>query len=243
MKKLLVKSKAEEVYQILEFILKILSSLTWENNAFMAKLIEQLTEVYSGLTRSLSAESKNKFTELLRKKDDIRDGWWVGIGYYLRGAIHFDGEIGKSASILYDIYQSEGEAVHKQSYEMETSSINVVLEKLNDDKNKEHRERLRGLNEYLTVLEKLNTEFFDLYAERGVQEAVEKEIIPVNKQNREAQNLINQQLLPFLELMSATHPEEYGVIEKMITEYIDDINTKVRARETRSRNKGKIVEE
>jgi len=234
MNSILMRAKAEEVKNILVLILKALNLLDWTNNIFMSTLITKLTKHDDGLNNSLADEAKDALTKQLSDKDDTRDAWWVGIGHYLRGAMCFPGRISVSASIIYEIWQSRGESVQNQSYEMETTSINVIMDKLFAPDMEGHVQTVKSLPDYLTELRRENNDFSDLYAKRGSLEAEEEDALPLSIQKKETLLLINKQLIPFLDLMAATDTETFGTLAKTIESYVDELNTKVRTRKTRS---------
>jgi len=242
METLLSKVKAGELQTILDLILKALKLIDWTGNPFMEKLITLLTNQKEELDKSLLEEKKNAFTQKLSDKDDIRDGWWKGIGGYLRSAINFPGMVGYGASILYEIFKSAGDRVQDQSYELETSSIIVTMEKLRAPELSGYVSSVHGLDTYLTALSQVNDEFFLLFEQRNQMETQTEDCLPTSVVKKEVLDIINKQLIPFVDVMKITDEASYGELAKSISLYINDLNTKIRVRTTKAENEQETEE-
>jgi len=182
---------------------------------------------------TLLTDSINRLTEKSTQKtnDEVRDDKVDGLYYLLLSAAHSPKtKIKEAALILLEIFEQYGLKVKDESYTRQSSLVNSLL---NDYKQPDALAAIANVPQCADYIEALQTaqdnfenmrlSFEEAQARSGTQEnasSLKKEVV----------ELINNQLVPYLNVMQQLNPDTYGEFAGLVAKLIAANNEVVKKR-------------
>ncbi|WP_421920678.1 DUF6261 family protein [Marinifilum sp.] len=151
--------------------------------------------------------------------------------------------IAKNASIIMDKFDAHNNQLHRLGY---GKQIYLSKSLINDFKEKDLKEVVDSIPvfaESLLELEKVNNELDAIYKLSKDEKSAIEDLLPASKQKNVVMDLINDEILPYLNVMSKKDPEHFEEFAQLVFIYIDDTNTAIRTRMTKSEKDKEVSQE
>lgn len=219
----------------------------------------QLVRAYDGTTLNTDATLEKIITPLkaflillsaginrLKEKseqttyDDIRDDAIVALYYLLLSFSHHPKEkIKTAATSLLEIFEQYGIKMQVASYTTESSLVNSLLTDYTSPEALANIALVPQGAEYVAALQKAQSDFGNIRLSFEEARGKEGTVENATAIKKEVLNIINKQLVPYLNVMVQLEETSYGDYARTIAEIIATNNEQVKKR----RNKGKKSEE
>ena len=225
---LISNSRNTEVDGTTTQIIKAYKATTLNSDANLEQIFGPL-ETKSTLLSGAIARLTEKSTQ--KTNDEKRDERVDGLYYLLLSSVHSPKtKIREAALMLLEIFEQYGLKVKDESYTRESSLVNSLL---NDYKQADALAAIADVPQcadYVAVLqtaqenfETMRLSFEAAQAQAGTQEnasAIKKEVVEI----------INDQLVPYLNVMEQLNPDTYGEFAALVAELIATNNEVVKKR-------------
>jgi hypothetical protein len=147
-----------------------------------------------------------------------------------------DQTIAENALQIMHIIEAHNPNLHQLGYEKQIVSTNSMLASFEKASNKQLIDSLVGVSDCVAQLKTSSANVVALYQKSKEEEASKEQIVAASTQMKTVRDIFNNELLPYLEVMTKVKAEDYQQINGVILEYVETINTKARARKTRNAN-------
>ncbi len=219
---------------------------------------DRSTDLYfTGLLGNLVKEStimndavgfirKNDFTERLIEADDVFDKMFQCAKQFVHAnTMMLDEGLAQKAEKIWSIFEAHDIYLNQLGYEQQIFLTNSLVKELAKPANKTIIDELVGVSTQIDLLGVYNLNLSELFQQSKEVEAAKSNLIAPSSQKNVIRDIMNKEMLPYLEVMSKVNPEMYGESFDVISEFITSINTKVRARKTRNENQNQeeVLEE
>jgi len=190
-----------------------------------------MTPIEALLNRMNVSINRTKTQSILDDKDGVRDDKVRALGYLVTGyTYHPNAQIKSAALQIENIFNKYGLAIVGDSYATESALIVSLLGDLADPDLQEAIARLSGLDTVIAELQTAQTEFETAriaYEEERAQEGGQENASDLKDEILE---LINKQLVVYLNAMQQLAPETYDAFARTVATIIDDNNEAVKRR-------------
>lgn len=195
------------------------------------RLNEMITDLREKRTLLQEAIKRAKAESDLEEKDEVRDNGLRSLVYLVQGYIHHpDPAVNGAAVKVDDVLDRYGLSVTKESYSTESALINSLLADLSKPNMQEHVAALSGCAELIAALQTAQDAFEQTriaYEEEKAQEGAETNATTLKK---EVIDVINNQLVVYLDAMMLVDEATYGAFVRTVAEIIDATNEMVKRR-------------
>lgn len=209
-------------------IIKGYNATTLNTDANLEKIMNPLkakSELFSAAIRRLKEKSVQK------TNDEIRDEKVTGLYYLLLSFSHNPNEVIKNAAIyLLEIFEQYGLKMKEESYTSESSLIKSLLKDYAKSKAQAEIALVPQCAEYIAALQTAQDNFEanrlsyeTAQAEEGTQENA-------TEMKKEVVELINGQLVPYLNVMAQLDDGTYGPFTRTVAKIIAANNEVVKKR-------------
>lgn len=236
-KQLLAKADSKEVGSVSTQLVEESKKKDWDFDPyFKGVLIE--TEVESNKLLAITGENRKlSFTEGLKLVDKRFDGTFM----YSKNLVEAfsyspDKTIAKNASIIMNSFDSHNSQLHRLGYGKQIFLTKSLLDEFKSEGMKEIVDSIPIFSESLVQLEEINNELDGIYKLSKDEKASIENMLPASQQKNIVLDLINDEILPYLSVMSKKDAENFKTFAKLVFTYVDDVNTAIRARMTRAEN-------
>lgn len=241
--KLLSNYTNKQLNSMAESILFETGKTDWSADVYLSNIIEKIKTNQATLLNSIGQVRSSDFTEQLSQcdatfdKDFICFKNFVAANKYLRDDVKSE-----AAKKIWTIIASNDLRLYRLSYEEQTSSANSLFAELDKAENKGLLNLLIGVNEALSLVKESNDKLIDTYRQ-SKNAAKHEEDVSASLQSKLIRQIINEELLPYLNVMSKVNPDTYSNLHDTIRGYIEDVNIKARIRTTRNQTENLQTEE
>ncbi|MBI9057241.1 MAG: hypothetical protein JEZ01_05675 [Labilibaculum sp.] len=244
MEEILSNCTTKQVESIAENILFEIRKTDWSADLYFTGVSSQLQESHAILKNSIGKVLSSDYTEELSEKDDIFDQdiicfkKFVDANRYMR-----DDKKAKAADKIWEIITAHDQRLYRLSYEEQTSSATSLFAELKKPENEALVESLVGANKSLRLAEASNDDLMGTYRKSNEAKATKEDKIAASLQKKQVRNIINSQLLPYLDVMVKVNSDTYIGLYNSINKYIESVNTKARSQSTRNLTNNLVIEE
>lgn len=223
-----------EVGSIASNTLNELGKKTWENDSFLTAIIEKLTPETALLQKTTGTVRKSTYTIKLAETDAVFDRSYLATKQFvLANTFSVDPDHAENAQKVWNIFEAHDLQLYRLGYEKQIFRTSSLIEQLKSDEMQPVVDSLIGVSESLEIMENSHNILKDLFRMSMEEEAAKEKMIAPSVQKMVVCDLMNDELLPYLDVMSKVKPDVYGETTKVITQYIESVNTKNRARRTK----------
>jgi hypothetical protein len=236
-KQLLTKADSKEIGSVSTQIVEESKKKNWDFDPyFKGVLIE--TEVESNNLLAITGENRKlSFTEGLKLVDRRFDNTFLyAKNLVVAYSYSPDKNIAKNASIIMNRFESHDSQLYRLGYGKQIFLTKSLIDEFKSEGMKTIVESIPVFKEALVQLENINNELDGIYKLSKDEKASIENMLPASQQKNIILDLINDEILPYLTVMSKKDPVNYETYAKLVVTYIDDVNTAIRARITKSEN-------
>lgn len=168
------------------------------SDARLAGYIVRLRDQANALTTAINrAKTASNLDEL----DTIRDNYWqdfiaVVYGYSCSILEH----LRSAAAVLLPITERYSNAITRETYAVQSALMNSVLEELSSPEMCAAAAQLQGVSELIAAIRTAQTNFHNAQVQLSMAHASEGQYLPATEIKMDIVNLINAELLPYLEV-------------------------------------------
>jgi len=225
---LMMTSRNTEVDGTCTQIIQGYNATTLNTDENMEKIFLPLKEK-SVLLSAAIGRLKEKSVQ--KTNDEIRDEKIDGLYYLLLSASHNPKEKIRVAAItLLEYFEQYGQKMKEESYTRESSMVNSLL---NDYKTEQALSAIADVPqcaEYIAALQTAEDNFEGMrlsYEKATAEEGTEENASALKK---EVVDIVNSQLVPYLNVMAQLNEPLYGVFTRTVAKLINDNNEQVKKR-------------
>lgn len=194
----------------------------------LARIITDLRKQSDQMTTAIGQEKTASNLEAL---DLVRDTNWTDLYYMVQGYTHApDENMRKAAEKLSAITEKYGLAVIHESYSAQTAYMETALESLEGNELQAAARELPCIAELIAMIRRSQSEFHEAKVRLQEAQAEEANRISASERKKKILQIINSQLLTYLEAMKMIMPDRYNKFAELVAEIIGDANVNVRRR-------------
>lgn len=233
-----------EVGSIANNALKELGKKNWNEDTYLTGIIDKLTPEADLLQLSLGLVRKGPYTKELAEVDERFDKSYLATKQFVwANTFSADPQQSENARKVWEVFEAHELDMYRLGYEKQIFRTYSLIERLEKEDMKERVDTLMGVPETLTVMKAENANLDQLFAENAGILARKEELVPPSVQKEAVRDILNNELLPYLDVMSQVKPEVYSETARVVSQYIEDVNTKARSRRSRNNGADHSVEE
>lgn len=225
--KLVARSKNAEVAAIVSRIVTLSSEYDWANDPHLTTMIKDLNALENRFKLALGRDS---VLSTLSELDAVRDDYVRDLYYILKGATHNPiDNVRNSGEQLLAIFEKYGlETIH-QSYAIESSLLNSLINDLSEKSATDLFKPITGMKEIVALVVKAQEEFETnrVSYEQARAEDVQETASTVKK---EALQVLNETIITYLKTMAMINTTVYGKFSETIALMFKENNEQVRKR-------------
>jgi hypothetical protein len=208
------------------------------DDPYVKSMIPLLIDGTTGMERAMGRILKSEFTTLLKKKDEIRDHYFIGLRDHLSSQTHNlkNEEMMHAATKLYAVIEELGVGLYYLGLVDETAKLNALLSSFKSTENMSLL-TLTGAADWFSYLADAQEDFETTYNSKiGKDATVDIPLIRVSKDSIK-RNMTP--LLGYIQTNALINPSVFKPVEEGINIVITDIVTIARARKTREESEKK----
>ena len=233
--KILSKCDADEANSIAENALFEIGEKDFQADSYLTDTKIDLGKEASILSHSLGVERSHEFTVELAQFDKNFDNRVICFKSFVSANTNSsDLDIAQNAEKIWKKIAAYDLSFYKLGYEKELARAFSMIEEFEKPEFKVIVDSLLGVTTCLGEVKTAATNLLDLYRKNQGVLATKEDIIPSSTQNKVVIDILNDKLLPYLSVMAKVKPAEYGNTFIKIAQYIETVNTKIRARRART---------
>lgn len=226
--KLILTSRTTEIDTVSGRIISEYEKNEFGSDEYLASVFGLLKAASDRLT---TAVKRIKAESALEEKDEIRDSKVRALNYFVMGSRYNpDMQISGAAEAAGKIFDHYGMEVIKESYAVESSLIESLLEEFMKPEMQAQAALLPGLNRLLNDLRTAQTDFEAASLAYENEKAVEGNLENATEIKKEVVSLINDNIVVYLRAMCLSNEAKYGNFSRTVAQIIDDNNTTVKRR-------------
>lgn len=230
-------SDAKEINSIALNALHEIDKKDWNADAFIHVIATNLKKQNNALSLSIGTVRSSDFTHRLSIRDEIFDKDLVCFKQFvLANTYTQDKSVSDDANWIWKIIVAHDQNLYQTGYEKQISSSESLFAELDKVPVKARVSNLVGVADCLLKLKTSAESLKALYRKSKEDDAAKAELIPPSIQKNAVRDILNNDLLPYMEIASKANPEVYKATADVIFAYVESINIKVKARKTRSEN-------
>ena len=235
---------AQEVNSISSNILFNLKKKDWSTNNFLTGIITRVETGDTSLSSAIGEVRSNRNTEILAEADRIFDKDMICLKNFVEANKYLrDEQRVKNAETIWEMIDAHDANLHRLGYEKQIVLADSLLLDFDKEEIKPIIASLTGVSEAVENIKLSLANLKALYRESKEYDAAKADVLAPSIQKNHISDIINQELIPYLDVMSKVEPDIYNESYKVILEYIESINTKVKARISRLNKQEDLVDE
>lgn len=235
---------ANEISSIAGNTLFELRKKEWTADVLIPGIISSLETENRMLLNSIGDIRSNKYTAQLMEVDSRFNRSFVCLKHFVSANTWMPYEdIVQTAEGIWKIIEAHDVNLHRLGYEKQIVLTDSLLENFEKEEVKEQLLSLVGVSDCVNQIKSTIIELKTLYREAKESDASKEVRIAPSVQKNTVKEIINNELLPYLEVMTKVNPEEYKETTLVIKEYIESINTKARMRRNRNNTQAPVADE
>lgn len=226
-----------EIGSIANNTLKQLAKTDWSADLYLKTIFDRLKSETEVLTAAIGMVRRSDFTQQLLAQDALFDQAFIGTKQFVYANTYsLDKAVAEKAQKIWAIFEAHDLNLYRLGYDQQIFVTHSLLNELDKPKNKKLVESLDGVSTYITQLKTQNKALETLFQKSKIEEAAKIASIAPSTQKNLIREILNIDLFPYIEVMSKANPKVYADSFNVVSEYVESINIKVRARKTRSEN-------
>jgi len=230
---IVIKCKAKEVQNIAQNILLEIKKRDLASDTFITILSQRIEEENELLTKTLGQIGSSDFTVEMAAKDAVFDRDFICLEQFVEANLYMrDKEIAANARKVWNVFAANDLKLYIQSYESQISSFNALIKELDSDEIKPLLKSLVGVSDCLDLVKLSAKEVAETYMRMHRISDEQMESIAPLAQQKIIREIINNDLLPYLNVMANVNKEVYGDIKQVVDAYVGDLNQKINSRTT-----------
>ncbi len=228
MPKILGNSKVTEVDTSIKKILAAYQKRNWTSDLHLVGLFTYLQQLSEKLTATiLKQKNKIDLAQLDKKRDDSITGFY----HLLQGYIRYENEeVQEATKTVLSLFDSYSLSIRSESYAVESSLIDSLLDQLEEPKIAESIEKLPGVSLFVKQLYSTQTSFKVSQVTLDEMRAKEAQSLSATKIKREIITHFNGTVQLYMNAMSNVDESTYGELSRIISQIISDNNHAVKKR-------------
>lgn len=235
---------AQEVNSISSNILFNLKKKDWSTNNFLTGIITRVETGDSSLSSAIGEVRSNRNTEILAEADRIFDQDMICLKNFVEANKYLrDDQKVKNTEQIWKIIDAHDANLYRLGYEKEIVLADSLMTDFDKEDIKPLIASLTGVPEAVENVKLSLANLKALYRESKEYDAAKADVLAPSIQKNNISDIINQELIPYLDIMSKVEPDVYKETYMVILEYIESINTKVKARISRLNKQDDLVAE
>ena len=198
------------------------------DDPYLAGVMSDLKFESGSLTMAVK---RMKAESQLEEADAKRDAGVRAINYLIRGyAYHPDKNVNEAAIKAGEIFDHYGMEIIKESYAVESSLIDSMLEDFAKPEMQTVIDTLTGLRQLIDELNTSQEEFEAASLTYEQEKSVEGNLESATKIKKKVVSIINDKIVVYLNGMCLANLEKYGEFARIAAQLIDDNNSAVKRR-------------
>lgn len=198
-------------------------------------LMLSITNVNTTTEEMTEAINRRKTKSPLEDADARRDDDYRSLYYSVKGyTYNSDTAVRSAAELINDIYDQYGLNVTKEGYSQETAHIEALLMHLRTTEALAAIALLPGVTQGVANLTQSQAAFTTTYVSYESDKAEQDNYDSASVLKKELLDVINRQLIPYLQVMNTMNPDVYGEYTAQVAQIINDTNMIVRKRNNKS---------
>lgn len=209
----------------------------WFRDLYLNATLDRLIIESDVLTAAVGEVLKSDFTQSLMVQHAIFDQVLIGFKQLVwANTYSLDKDKARNADTIWAIFEAYDINLYCLDYKHQIFLCESLLNELDKMDNKAAIASLDGVSNSVVLLKKHNDSLRKLFYESKTDEIVKAEGIAASMQKHVVLDILNKDLLPYLEIMSKAKAEDYRTSCRVISDYITDVNNRVKARQTCKEN-------
>lgn len=205
----------------------------WFRDSYLNETLDRLIIESDVLTAAVGEVLKSDFTQELMVHDAKFDQVFISCKQLVwANTFSLCKERTKNADIIWTIFEAYDINLFRLDYEYQIYVCESLLKELDKKENIAAIASLYGVSDAVDLLKKHNESLRELFKEVRSDDRPKAEAIAASIQKHLVLDILNKELLPYLEIMSKAKAEVYATSFKAISDYITDINNWVKTRNT-----------
>jgi len=234
-KQILSYCDAREVNRVASTILYEIKMKEWGADNAIQGIGPRLEKENRLLTEVIGDLRAGKYGADLQEVDTAFDKNFSCVKHFVNANRYVQDEtISTNAEKLWEVIEAHKLNLHQKGYERQLSLINSLLNNFDKKEIQSAIQTLYGVPENIARLKKLKVDFENLFRKNIEEGATEEESIAPYLQKKVVRNILNRELLPYLNAMAAVLPEDYAELSRVIGGFVESVNTKARTRRKRN---------
>ncbi|NLT50700.1 MAG: hypothetical protein GXX85_07280 [Ignavibacteria bacterium] len=226
--KLKTKCKTTEADTVSGRIISEYQNSGLSSDTYLSSVFDSLKIGSAELTKAVN---RIKSESDLEEKDILRDSKVRAVNYLVLGFKHHPDEIiSAAAEKVGKVFEHYGLEIIKESYAVESSLIESLLEDFNKPETKTAIEALPGLSRVLEDLNAAQVKFEEANLAFEKEKSIEGNLDNATTIKQEVVSIINNNLVVYLRAMCLSDEAKYGNFSRAVAQIIDDSNTTVKRR-------------
>ncbi len=243
---ILSRADTNEIGSLAVNTLNELGKTDRSSDLYFTGVVGNLTKEADILSEVVGIIRKKDFTEQLTEADDVFDRVFNCTKQFIQAStMVLDNAKAQKAEKIWLQFDAHNINLDRLSYEQQIFLTNSLLEELAKPDNKAIIDELPGVSTQIDLLGVHNSKLSNLFQQNKEAEAAKANLIAPSTQRSVVRDIMNKDLLPYLEVMSKANPDLYAESFALISELVNSINSKVRARISRNENQNQeeVLEE
>uniref|UniRef100_UPI0032178C4C DUF6261 family protein n=1 Tax=uncultured Draconibacterium sp. TaxID=1573823 RepID=UPI0032178C4C len=225
---LISNSRNTEVDGTANQIVQAYHATTLNTDANLVKIfgpLIALLALFSEAIRRLKAKSDQK------ANDEIRDEKITALYFLLMSFSHHpDAQIRDAALSLLEIFENYGQEIKEESFTRESSLVNSMLADYAKPKALANIALVPQCTEYIAALQQAQDNFEDNRLDFETAQAEEGTLENATAMKKEVVEMVNNQLVPYLNVMAQLDEPTFGEYARVVAEIIAANNEVVKKR-------------
>ncbi|RUT77671.1 DUF6261 family protein [Ancylomarina longa] len=226
----------EEINSALENLLPEFKKANFGEDLVLSGILDKIKYRNTGLRNTMGIVRKGKFTNEMHLADSKLDKTFICFKQIVNANTYFlDEDIASSARKLWEVIEAYDLNMYMYSYERQLSKTLALIERTKEDEISNWIGKIEGGERALNQMEICCADYQLVYNKTIQEDANTVTAEAPTAQKKEIRDLINRELLPYLNVMSQAMPQKYAAITELSRKYIKEINRDAHARKTRKK--------
>jgi len=226
MRKFVGTSNTREKADFATSVAQLNSNSPIAEDSFLTTLFAKLIAFLDSLFIQLNA---NWSTPELRQKDDLCDLDIRAVYYYINSeCMRRPSERQQSALAVKEVADRYGINIVRLPMGEERAACKALISDLRDEALKTHVARLPELTGLIDNMDESNNDYY--VTSDKISEQMQDKLKPASQIAEELRTMINNDLIPYIDVMAKINPDKYGLYAGKLSNIIDNANQTVTTR-------------
>jgi hypothetical protein len=222
------RSRITEVDSVAKKIYATYQTSGLTEDAHLSKMMGELGENSVEMTGAIGAIDTESNLDDSDSNRDVADRTLFN---FVKGQCsHPSKVVRENAESVWDVIDSFGVGINSESYNIQTSLEDSMLEKLADPKIVESIEKVPGVDTLISAVKTTSSAFAKAHIEFEKAKAASTQKVSATEIKKQILPLINYKILVYLRAMALVDEPTFGEFNRVVGQIIDDSNRNVRNR-------------